>query len=261
MADLPILFSAPMVRALIDGTKTQTRRVINFPGVDKVIDFVPVGTDKRGRRVFEMKGANGRHLTRPAGRDFVEYQYWPPIAVGDRLWVRESITRFDKGTCDQHIWYRAGHNLTGMPAESYYHRLGVGSDEQWPTGKEGPGGGAPYSVPSIFMPKWASRITLVVESVKIERLQDISEEDAIAEGIEPVYDYRSPGETHWKDYECYPDKTPHAYAVVPFKLPSRSYCSLWEEINGHGSWAENPWVVAYTFRRIMDNIDQIGGDQ
>lgn len=246
MTDRPILFSAPMVRALIAGTKTQTRRIARLPEPSApILDFVKVGTETAtGRSVYEMKDKHGAAVTIRAGKHCLEYHFTPPIAVCDRLWVREhwnSDVR-NNGIAprdiepDEPVWFMADAGATNASAwsvRSSQHRQ------------------------AMHMPRWASRLTLIVTDVRVERLQDISETDAIAEGIEPVYDERSPGQTLWKDYECYPDKTSHAHAVVPFVLPSRSYCSLWEEINGHGSWIDNPWVIAYTFEVIAGNIDQI----
>lgn len=236
MADLPILFSAPMVRALIAGTKTQTRRILSPEPTGHVWRY---GWEKDSGATWSDEA--GSHKLR----------FW----AGDRLYVRED--------------WRTTNVLDDIPPREL--KSTESDDVPWtPIRFEADGATRdfhPLCDPAfgkhrqaMHMPKWASRITLIVEDVKVERLQDISEADAIAEGIEPVYDERSPGKTFWKDYECYPDKTPHAHAVVPFVLPSRSYCSLWEEINGHGSWIDNPWVVAYTFRRIMENIDQVGGE-
>lgn len=259
MADRPMLFSAPMVRALIDGRKTQTRRTLPIPREiqDKILDFHHIGTDTEGRTVFEMRDHDHNHVFIPAGLHLQTPQFITRIGAGDRLWVRESITRFDKGTCDQHVWYRAGRNSAGEGFNIYARTCGLADDEQWPASKEGPAGGAPYNAPSIHMPRWASRLTLVVTDVRIERLNAITEADAIAEGIEPVLDYRSPGQTHWKDYETCDDGTPHPHAVVPFVSPVDSYRSLWDEINGRGAWATNPWVVAYSFAVHLAHIDEV----
>ena len=98
------------------------------------------------------------------------------------------------------------------------------------------------------MPRWASRITLEVTGVKVERLQDISEEDAIAEGIDPFTDFQPKG--HWRRYR---DASGLGYVDCPIA----SFASLWTEINGPAAWEANPWVAAYTFRPILGNIDQI----
>lgn len=138
MTDRPILFSASMIRALLDGRKTQTRRVIHFPGVDNVIEFVQVSTDRRsGIPIFEIKDATGKHLTRPAGKGCVTPHYSPRFANGDRLYVREtwSADRLMEGfkprdmLADSPVWYWAD----GNPTEG-----------DWITPK-----------PGIHMPRWA----------------------------------------------------------------------------------------------------------
>ncbi len=88
---------------------------------------------------------------------------------------------------------------------------------------------------SMFMPRWASRLTLIVEDVRVERLQDISETDALAEGVQRDSD-------GWRDYQM-----PQTQCCATAKA---SYQTLWDEINGDGAWAANPWVAAYTFRVI-----------
>lgn len=155
MADRPIIFSSPMVRALLAGTKTQTRRLLKpQPGdMDR-----PFAMEDGTWHVTDSRGCNMSPLP-------VRY------AVGDRLWVREAFigargydddppSRFG----NKPIWYCAD----GAPdREKWWHlsnRLR----------------------PSIHMPRWASRLTLTVTEVRVQRLQEISEEDAIAEGAEPM---------------------------------------------------------------------------
>lgn len=232
MTDRPILFSAPMVRALIEDRKTQTRRIFKPQPEDAGNGYVRIN-GHLGSTDFLMREIAPRHWTR--------------IKVGDRLWVRESVTRFDKGTCDQHVWYRAGHNTREF-YQMFTADIAGRTDGEWPH-DEGPAGGAPYKVPSIHMPRWASRLTLPVSGVKIERLQDISEEDAIAEGCTPTDDgmFIIPGQYLASD------------AKVPRKAVTAvsAFGSLWRQINGDSSWDDNPWVVAYTVSVIKQNIDDI----
>jgi len=217
MADRPILFSAPMVRALLAGTKTQTRRLVSFAGIENVMDFVKVATDKEGRPVYEMKGSVGQHIAIPAGKHLQDYNWSPRIGVSDRLWVRESIDKMsEKG--DTKIGYMA----------------------DWP----GDGRGLGWR-PSIHMPRWASRLTLTVTDIRVERLLDISEHDARAEGVEPAPDH--PG---WWKSQTEGEHCPTA---------RDAYGDLWNVINGEGAWQVNPWVLAYTFTVHRGNIDQIGG--
>jgi hypothetical protein len=171
-------------------------------------------------------------------------------APGDLLWVRENVTRFDRGSCDQHVWYHAGGN--GEPFDhccTAAHALGC-SDGAWPKDREGPGGGLPYSVPSIHMPRWASRLTLEVTGVKVERLQDISEADAVAEGIFQFHGISCFG---------YDKKgTPGRHARDTAR---KTYACLWDEINGAGAWEQNPWVVAVMFRITQANVDALLAQQ
>lgn len=250
MADRPILFSGPMIRALLAGRKTQTRRTLPIaPEIQgRILDFQKVGIDREGRAVFEMKDADGHHIYIPAGRHLQSPQFTTRIGVGDRLYVREHWrvqAIFDH--------YSPVYSHKGSPvlrqkdvALRYVADLPAGSPG-W-LGKQRQ---------AMHMPRWASRLTLTVTDVRIERLQTISAADAIAEGIEPVYDYRSPGETHWKDYATCGDGTPHPHAVVPFISPVASYRSLWNEINGARSWEANPWIVAYSFSVALGNIDEV----
>lgn len=237
MSDLPILFSAPMVRAILreieqPGTgKTQTRRVCGLAGEldPNDIDWnVAVGDfNWRGQDTFVGNG-------------------FPRYAVGDRLYVREawrSAAAYDDLSPssmggEEPIHYEAdgAHQSWGYPAITKLGRFRQG----------------------MHMPRWASRLTLIVTDVRVQRLQEISEADARAEGVEPIaYDGDDPqfvGQFGWKDYD-----TGHPHSVVPFRLARRSFQSLWDNINasrGH-NWDANPWVAAYTFRPVLGNIDQV----
>ena len=94
------------------------------------------------------------------------------------------------------------------------------------------------------MPRWASRLTLTVTDVRVERLQDISEADAIAEGCAPLSHPMGRADLLW--HEIGPDQ---------WQAPSRWYRTLWDSINGAGAWADNPWVVAVSFDVREGNID------
>lgn len=217
----PILFSGPMVRAILDGFKTQTRRIAKF-----------VERDGHGFHIHSggggVVGVSEDHVPSLAAD-------YAPIAVGDVLWVRESITRFDRGSCDQWVWYLAGRN-TGVDVHGAVAR-GWSADGPW-QGAHGPAGGAPYSVPSIHMPRWASRLTLVVSDVRVERLREISSADAIAEGIAPQ-----------ANSQTIDTNTPD---------PRDEFRALWDSINGKRpgcAWDDNPWVAAYTFTAHRENMD------
>lgn len=205
MADRPILFSGLMVRALLDGRKTQSRRTLN-PQPDDILE---------GQIPARLR-----------------------ISVGDRLWVCE------------------GHAL--LPRLAYRGSIGTGTiaQQEHPTDgytaavfREGfDRSGRPHWRPSIHMPRWASRVTLTVTDVRVERLQDCSEADAIAEGIERHRSGWMPYSTAFYDGD---GVTPANYHADP----RISYMQLWDRINGRGAWDANPWVAAYTFTVERENID------
>lgn len=178
MKERPILFSAPMVRAILDGSKTQTRRVVKLqtPKAASISDFCVDGI-RVGRCPYGQPG--------------------------DRLWVREAWA-----DCDKLVRYYA-------------------TDDVHPLRKKRP---------SIHMPRWASRITLEVTGVRVERLQDISEGDCIDEGIGQVVQERLPKFEVRGEYD--------AIDIEPVE----EYRDLWESINGPDSWGANPWVWVVKFK-------------
>lgn len=232
MADRPILFSAPMVRALLDGTKTQTRRVVKPQFAADAEPAEMCATNERGHQI---SGHSGLWWDDTTGNDeqAVRCPYGQPR---DRLWVREAwapgddmvfgVSKDDPET----VLYRADKaalhwdgKAMATPMDTYAFNWDA---VRWR--------------PSIHMPRFASRITLEVTAVRVERLQDISEADAIAEGIA-----RS-GEGFERFHV-----DPEAPEGQPFtRNPVLAYKGVWEQINGAGSWDENPWVWAITFRRV-----------
>ncbi len=185
MTERPIIFSADMVRAILAGKKTQTRRVINPQPVDE---------DLRSGCPYGVPG--------------------------DRLWVRE--------TCERKIHFNF---LTGEPTEIFD---AVYSADQEHIVEEMGFNLCPWfkkrKLPAIHMPRWASRLTLEIVSVRVERLQDITEADAKAEGVTGA---------------LVSESGDHAGFVPAFAL-------LWDSLNGKRgySWASNPWVWVITFRRL-----------
>jgi hypothetical protein len=218
MKERPILFSGPMVRAILEGHKTQTRRMV--------------------------KKALMEHFDPPRGEGDVKAGYpwicgyWeenvsavnvcPYGQPGDGLWVRET-------------WRASWTNDDEAPSE-----MDMGTDIRYEAdGFETLCGNYAWSKkvrPSIFMPRWASRILLEVTVVRVERLQDISEDDAMAEGVE--YDQGWEEEPGWgfRDYSTDSD--------FVFADARHSYRSLWESINGPQSWDANPWVWVVEFKRV-----------
>lgn len=205
MTERPILFSAPMVRAILDGTKTQTRRIA------KGVVTVHAVT---GEPLAKLDSAGPR----------VPCPYGQP---GDRLWVRETHAIVPR-TAYAHS---EGVQQTLRQDDHYEHDAAI-YREGWTRSN----GGFSWR-PSIHMPRWASRITLEVTSVRVERLQDISEADARAEGID--YDPGEGGVFHVS-----------GLAGCCSEAATGSYRKLWEQINGPESWATNPWVWVVEFKRI-----------
>jgi hypothetical protein len=174
MADKPILFSAPMVRALLAGNKTQTRRL---------------GAQKHG--------------------------------IGDRLWVREA--------------WRCHAEYDAIAPRDLPH----GIDLQFVADSPLLPWDSRYRQ-AMHMPRWASRLTLTAADVRVQRLQDITDDDAMAEGVTPYAEGWATEGLHWGP------------------TAAQAYRWLWAGISGD-QWDENPWVAAYTFTVARGNIDQIGG--
>ena len=225
MKELPILFRGPMVHAILAGTKTQTRRVVK-PHPTNVWGWGVINNTRKPKHGKFCAHVRGIHC----GDVWVECPYGKP---GDRLWVKENF-HLGSYVKEQHaqgaiIAYAVGKstafkNMTD--AEMARCRLKP-DPRPWAESR---------TIPSLLMPRWASRITLSVTGVRVERLQDISEEDAMAEGCDQL------------NSGCYP-------FLATFMPPEghwarRNYCKLWESINGPDSWALNPWVWVIQFNRI-----------
>lgn len=243
MADRGILFSAPMVRALLAGRKTQTRRLIRNPEYYGC----PTGDCPHERQVEcneAMQALAGEIV---------------PHAVGDRLWVQETLKAEELEPSGQYglryladdTWRPIANDpnaaIEWLKLFKWLKLFTYGSSE-----KRGERRGE--AVPAIHMPRWASRLWLDLTDVRVQRLQDISEGDAIAEGIEPV-DHEL-GRA-WKSYETYPDGSPHPHAAVPNRSPVTSYRELWDSLHTEPGtrWADNPWIYALTFTVQQGNID------
>ncbi|NII53537.1 hypothetical protein [Luteibacter sp. SG786] len=233
----PILFSAPMVRAILEGRKTVTRRVVKL------------------RHSWELEeAADGSKW--PWHPDYVtggEWDGWadcPYGMPGDRLWVREAWrvpASLDdlSGKRIAEKCLEAGYRKPWAPI-SFEADGALSSAKDWRDFGSTPGEAVPGRYRHArFMPRWASRITLEVTAVRVERLQDISEVQAIAEGIERVSDNFGNGPAYCDYSMGRLDDT-----AEWFSQPIPSFRSLWESINGSWSWADNPWVWVVEFRRV-----------
>lgn len=218
----PILFSGPMVRALLAGTKTQTRRILKPPseGAERCYRCDPAS------RTWDFYSGSGPSL-RWHGSAHTRHM------DGDLLYVRERFrgaAGYDrippKQWGNKGIWFDAD----GEPDPKLWSFL---------SGRSRPG---------IHLPRWASRITIEVEAVKVERLQDISEEDAAAEGIvgirRPRYRMDGYGPMGTDQEEASQTRI-------------GAYSKLWEAINGPKSWDANPFVTATTFKVHLKNVDAL----
>jgi hypothetical protein len=215
MTDLPILFSAPMIRALLEGRKTMTRRVMkqqpspswrpfSYGEVHKMINGEPSEDHVIGWGPSNEDGDEAYPLR---------------FLIGQRLWVREAW-RTDNSDDD-------GIKPSLLSPKTF---ILYDADADWRLNKSVGKSRSPR-----FMPRWASRLTLVVTDVKVERVQDISQEDAKAEGVDPRVD-------HVGDEHC-------LYSI-PFQ-------SLWNTIHGPDAWQRNDWVEAVTFTVHNSNIERM----
>lgn len=185
MTDRPIIFSAPMIRALLDGRKTMTRRLAWRYKVD----------------------VESGDLRWPSP--------WQRVKPGDRLWVKEAWQYARKQYC------ACPQPSEPSPCDDWHEGIGCRSDREGIV-LRADGDQAPIWHPSIHMPRWASRLTLIVTATKIERLHSMSTADERAEG---------------------------------FDIATMDFCKLWDALHGPGAYDANPEVVALTFRVVRANID------
>jgi len=211
MTDKPIIFSAPMVRALLESRKTMTRRVL-WPQPVEGAQFQ--GIDRDGKALFTVGCIYGKQSL--------------PYAPGDRLWVREACATWGCGPEKPDVPYPVAY---------------AADDPEWSAIKADAREAGGWKIRSpIHMPRWASRLTLTVTEVRVQRLQDISEADAKAEGIGAfeyafAVDKRRPQGARFTD----------------------AFADLWNSLHGPDAWDANQWVAALTFTVQRGNIDQIGG--
>ncbi|KFJ12951.1 hypothetical protein DR66_4273 [Delftia acidovorans] len=254
MKERPILFSASMVRALLAGTKTQTRRICKPAMAHNLSHVVEVPDPQERGQVY-----NGTTF----GDEEGAIQFTSPYGgMRDRLWVRETF----------YAWGRWETRFSARKARDEWHFVDMtlecgkayqyAGDRPQPLAGKRDGGTLPkwFKRPAIHMPRAASRISLEITGVRVERLQDISEADADAEGCERLETERY--ERDWKlcpkcggtrlhnalggnggvilDVDCWECDT---YA--------KRYRHLWTAINGPDSWVQNPWVWVVEFKRVQ----------
>lgn len=215
----PILFSAPMVRAIIDGKKTMTRRIIKPQPAD-IVEAV----DAR----------------------------CPYGIPGDRLWVRETWQILTELGDESRPFKRIDEcrsigPVVYLPSNYIIYRA---DGECFPINEDGDnyradGWERSYWKPSIHMPRWASRILLEITEIRVERLQDITIEDVIAEGILSYEGWKTP------EYEKQLEAAKQNKTKPPLGMnPLQRFWHLWESINGPGSWEQNPRVRVVVFKVI-----------
>lgn len=251
MKSTQIIFNGDMIRAVLDGRKTQTRRIMKIqpPDSDFQLATTLCTTGKKsdkGKHHWVKLTANGISILESDDRHFPSpYGY-----EGDRLWVRETIkTLLHCKGYDNGIDESGGHDFAEGVATIQYMADGEIKtfDDLDAVADEQAAKGMGKCIPSILMPRWASRITLKITGVRVERLNDISEEDAEAEGIAPNCSLNSHDncnhEGEWVHYGRGADDFPAFSAKESFQ-------SLWESMYGKGSWDANPWVWAIDFKVI-----------
>ena len=267
MKSRPILFSGAMIRALLAGTKTQTRRAVKPAGgkqrewltvkgitASPKLEIAPLTAERNGVDAY------GAQIEHPKGGPlgWVRCPYGKP---GDLLWVRETFADLlaVSPATDEPMKIGPGEQLIREPTfwlddagdkrwnyDGQVIAYAANSDVEFCDGDGFMGDMAdrsdmPRWKPSIHMPRWASRLTLRITDVRVQRLQEISEADAIAEGA--------------PDYEEGVDAPPPDEGMAwSYKA---SFMRLWESINGLDSWAENSWVWCVSFEVIKANVDEV----
>lgn len=217
MKERPVIFNGEMVRAILAGRKTQTRRVMKVQPPEGWGPLNSFGVEDPNARTY-TKAVVDRHGYMQAGPQVfgVADETWGAVSPfgqpGDRLWVRETHREvgYSECGCSDHCECQKG---------GYVYRAdGFYGEEKW--------------TPSIHMPRSACRLLLEITDVRVERLNDINEQDALAEGMD--------------------DGTSQAaIAVGWFEKPRKAFRRLWERIYGQESWDSNPWVWVVEFKQVQ----------
>jgi hypothetical protein len=235
MSEKPLLFSAPMVLAYLAGRKSQTRQPVKYPE----------GRILRTTKNFPIdhpESLPGFALGLDAdGEPIEEYIDAPPATPGDTIWGKE--------TWRARILHDK-HKPSEIPEDSLIHYEADGSTNSKHTKWMIPFGRVR---PSIHMLRWMARLVTPCLSLHVERLQDISKADAIAEGIEPVPGLLKSKANSWKNYD--------PSSLSSLDNPIESYRSLWEYIHGPYSWDRNPWVWVIKFQKFSPDGEAVDKEQ
>ena len=224
MRERPILFSAPMVRAILAGNKTQTRRIVKPQPPSSTVSV----------NLYHHPDPRPHFWAADGGALLDWAQPCPYGAPGERLWVRETW---------QHANHPFGPYQEGAPV---FYRADYHDDPHGPDGELSPQGKYREWRPSIHMPRTACRLVLEITGVRVERLHTISEDDAVAEGIpEDSPPCEQCGDCGWL---CIGGEPQQCDAPGCGDGAVDGYRALWEQINGVGSWQANPWVWVVEFR-------------
>lgn len=213
MKERGMIFNGEMVRAILDGRKTQTRRIM-----------APQPADDIERSAFPNPDAIGWKSSLKHKHGSTTAHFCPFGAIGDRIWVREAFRVHSRATDVATLVYKASERNSWTEQT---HRVPVAvcnkpaTPEKW--------------TPSLHMPRWASRILLEITDVRVERLNSISQEDAQAEGLEL---------TGWRP--TYSDPDSGGEVITPYD----NFAELWSSIYGDESWQANPWVWVIEFKRV-----------
>jgi len=249
MREVPIIFSAPMIGAIYAGAKTQTRRIVTVPwrGNRRAVPYEPTYVEDGGKLVVdcsEARDSRGPGDYREIATVMDRYG-----RVGDVLWVRETFcddyggdpahppesrTRYTVDDSVEGVLYKASHDCRNFEAGCPCNPEGDAKRSDWRS--------------PFHMPRWASRLLLLVTAVRVERLQALSVSDAIAEGIDPAAPVKATINGQKSDLHVFgPD------AAV------RIYRMLWESLHGHKHpWNDNPWVWVVTVRRACLRCKGLG---
>ncbi|GHE77683.1 hypothetical protein GCM10019059_40830 [Camelimonas fluminis] len=248
MADRPIQLPMPMINALLDGRKTQLRQKLDLPTKAASGGAIYERSDMGGWEpgIYGGRGCFtvDRNGTKHPAPEMVGLYHrtcgvsiLAPIQVGDQFWVREVWCDLTTTHGRQTETYNS---VTGLYERRVQPFIWYQADGDQPDIGNGAAKMASWRSPRR-MPRSASRLTLLVTDVRAQLLSDISEEDAVAEGVERDSD-------GWRDYLM-----PSTQCCFTAR---DSYKTLWDSMNGPGSWNATPWIAAYSFDVVRENIDR-----